>query len=86
LEDLQQMLQSVLFPASIPISRQFNLTKDDDGFLYQYLSQFPGETNYPNMIAASTTTATSSSISVTETTGCQLMSAFLIKWAGRMGF
>ena len=47
LEDLQQMLQSVLFPASVPISQRFNLTKDDYGFLYQYLSQFPGETNYP---------------------------------------
>ena len=47
LEDLQQILQSALFPESMPASRRFNLTKDDDHFLLQYLSQFPSETNYP---------------------------------------
>jgi hypothetical protein len=47
LEDLQQMLQSVLFPLSVPAHQRFNLTKDDYQFLYQYLSQHPSETNYP---------------------------------------
>jgi hypothetical protein len=47
LEDLQQMLQAVLFPESVPSHRRFNLTKDDFNFLYQYLSQYPSETNYP---------------------------------------
>ncbi len=47
LEDLQQMLQSVLFPSSVPAMQRFNLTKDDYKFLYQYLSQYPSETNYP---------------------------------------
>jgi hypothetical protein len=48
LEDLQQILQSVLFPASVPAKQRFNLTDSDYHFLYQYLSQFPSETNYPN--------------------------------------
>jgi beta-lactamase class A len=47
LKDLQQILQSVLFPASVPVSQRFNLTKNDYNFLYQYLSQYPSETNYP---------------------------------------
>lgn len=47
LESLQQILQSVLFPLSVPAKQRFNLTEPDYQFLYQYLSQFPGETNYP---------------------------------------
>jgi hypothetical protein len=47
LEDLQQILQSVLFPESVPDYKRFRLTKDDYQFLYQYLSQFPSETNFP---------------------------------------
>jgi hypothetical protein len=47
LEDLQQMMQSVLFPSSVPRKQRFNLAKDDYPFLYRYLSQYPSETNYP---------------------------------------
>ena len=47
LESLQQILQSTLFPMSVPAKQRFNLTKDDYRFLYQYLSQYPAETNYP---------------------------------------
>ena len=47
LETFQQVLQSVLFPMSVLAKQRFNLTDDDYRFLYQYLSQFPGETNYP---------------------------------------
>ncbi|GAB2601684.1 serine hydrolase [Spirosoma areae] len=47
LETLQQILQSVMFPASVPAKQRFNLTPEDYPFLYQYLSQYPGETNYP---------------------------------------
>jgi hypothetical protein len=47
LEDLQQLLQSVMFPGSLPAERRFNLSKDDYAFLYQFLSQYPSETNYP---------------------------------------
>ncbi len=45
--DIQGLLQSVLFPASVPKQRRFQLTKDDYHFLYQYLSQYPSETSYP---------------------------------------
>lgn len=47
LEAFQQMLQSVMFPLSVPSKQRFDLTQEDYKFLYQYLSQFPGETNYP---------------------------------------
>jgi hypothetical protein len=47
LEDLQQMLQSILFPRSVPQQQRFDLTKEDYDFLKQYLSQYPSETNYP---------------------------------------
>jgi len=44
---LQQLLQSVLFPKSVPEKQQFYLPKDDYSFLYRYLSQYPSETSYP---------------------------------------
>jgi len=47
LYDYQQILQSIMFPQSVPAKQRFNLTKDDYAFLYQYLSQYPAETNYP---------------------------------------
>jgi hypothetical protein len=47
LGSLQGMLQSVLFPLSVPAQRRFNLTADDYRFLYQYLSQYPSETPDP---------------------------------------
>ncbi|GAB3892344.1 serine hydrolase [Spirosoma agri] len=47
LESFQQILQSVLFPSSVSPRQRFNLKPDDYTFLYQYLSQYPGETNYP---------------------------------------
>jgi hypothetical protein len=47
LEDLQQILQSVLFPASVSTKQRFNLTKEDYQYIKQYLSQYPSETPYP---------------------------------------
>ena len=47
LEDLQQLLQSVMFPLSVRKNQRFDLVDDDYRFLYQYLSQYPSETNYP---------------------------------------
>lgn len=46
-KDYQGILQSVLFPSSVPKKQRFDLTEDDYRFLYQYLSQYPSETNYP---------------------------------------
>lgn len=47
LEDMQQMLQSVMFPHSVKPAKRFRLTEDDLNFLYRYLSQYPSETSYP---------------------------------------
>jgi hypothetical protein len=47
LEDLQQMLQSVMVPSSVQANQRFNLSKSDYTFLYQYLSQYSSETNFP---------------------------------------
>jgi hypothetical protein len=47
LEDLQQILQSVMFPESVPDRKRFGLSAQDYAFLYRYLSQYPSETNYP---------------------------------------
>lgn len=47
LEDMQQILQSVMFPSSVHKRQRFGLTKNDYDFLYRYLSQYPSETNFP---------------------------------------
>jgi hypothetical protein len=47
LASLKQVLQSALFPASVPAAQRFDLSAEDRAFMKQYLSQFPGETNYP---------------------------------------
>ena len=48
LEDLHNILRSVIFPDAVPKKQRFNLTDDDYRFLYQYMSQYPGESNYPS--------------------------------------
>jgi hypothetical protein len=47
LEDMQRMLQAVLFPESVPQQQRFNLTDEQYKFLYKYMSQYPSETVYP---------------------------------------
>jgi len=47
LEDLQQLLQRLLFPESVTPEKRYQLNLDDYEFLYRYLSQYPSETNYP---------------------------------------
>jgi Beta-lactamase enzyme family len=47
LEDLQQLMQALLFPISVPESKRFKLSKEDYAFLYRYLSQYPSETPFP---------------------------------------
>ncbi|WP_255578061.1 class A beta-lactamase-related serine hydrolase [Chitinophaga sp. sic0106] len=48
LEDLQQVLQSVLFPASVSAERRFDLDSGDYRFLCQYMSEYPSESDYPH--------------------------------------
>ena len=47
LEDMQRMLQAVLFPESVSQQQHFNLTDEQYKFLYKYMSQYPSETVYP---------------------------------------
>lgn len=47
LEDMQQVLQTVMFPESKTMAQRFALTNDDYAFLYRFLSQYPSETSYP---------------------------------------
>jgi hypothetical protein len=48
LEDLQQILQSVIFPESVAPAKRFNLKPEDYKFLYQYMSQYPSESEWPH--------------------------------------
>lgn len=47
LKDLQQMLQAVLFPEAVDTKQRFRLSEDDYRFLYQYMSELPGESSSP---------------------------------------
>jgi len=47
LEDLQHLLQSVLFPRSVPVRQRFRLGSGDYRFLYRYMSQYPSEEAWP---------------------------------------
>ncbi|MBP6688033.1 MAG: serine hydrolase, partial [Lacibacter sp.] len=47
LQDLHNILRSVLFPEAVPAAQRFNINETDYKFLYQYMSQLPGETTYP---------------------------------------
>lgn len=48
LEDMQKMLQAVIFPSSVPSISRFNMKEEDRLFLLKYLSQYPSETDFPN--------------------------------------
>ncbi len=47
LEDLQQMLQSVLFPNSVNKEKRFKLNPADYNLLYRYMSEMPFESKFP---------------------------------------
>ncbi len=47
LADLHSILQSVIFPESVPAKKRFNLSADDYQFLYKYMSMKPSESLWP---------------------------------------
>ncbi len=47
LYDLHKVLRSALFPEAVPQKERFDLKQEDYRFLYQYMSQLPSETRYP---------------------------------------
>ena len=47
LQNLHDILKTILFPNSVPPEQRFNLSESDYELLYQYLSQYPREGKYP---------------------------------------
>ncbi|MEP7250958.1 MAG: serine hydrolase [Ginsengibacter sp.] len=47
LEDLHEILRSVIFPEAVPAGQKFNLTDSDYAFVRKYMSAFPGESVFP---------------------------------------
>ena len=47
LEELHAIMKSVMFPASVKNKQRFNLTSDQYRFVWQYLSESPLESRYP---------------------------------------
>jgi hypothetical protein len=47
LEEQHKLLKAIFFPEQVPARQRFNLTAADYQFLYQYMSQFPVETEFP---------------------------------------
>jgi hypothetical protein len=48
LQDLHDVLKSVLFPNSVMPNQRFNLTNSDYTFVYKSMSSFPNESKYPD--------------------------------------
>lgn len=48
LEDLHNVLRSILFPKTLTAEQQFNISDDDYKFVWKYMSQFPAETKFPD--------------------------------------
>ncbi len=46
--NLQDMLKAVIFPEAVPEKQRFDLSEEDYDFLYQYMSQLPRETTFPD--------------------------------------
>lgn len=55
LEDLHNILISLVFPARVSASQRFNITDDDRQFVLKYMSQLPVESTYPPYSADSAT-------------------------------
>jgi len=47
LQNLHDLVKTVLFPQSVPASQRFDLTKEDYQFLYKYMSMTPKASDYP---------------------------------------
>jgi hypothetical protein len=47
LQDLHNILLSLVFPEKVMASQRFNITEDDRNFILKYMSELPTESNYP---------------------------------------
>ena len=48
LTEQQQLLKAIFFPDAVQPAERFDLNEDDYKFLYQYMSQLPGQTSFPD--------------------------------------
>jgi hypothetical protein len=48
LEDLHQILRTILFPETVSSRHRFNINKEDEQFLLHWMSAYPNESKYPN--------------------------------------
>ncbi|PWT97396.1 MAG: hypothetical protein C5B52_13960, partial [Bacteroidetes bacterium] len=47
LEDLHNILKSIIFPQSVSAKQRFNITKEDYQFVRKYMSELPRESKFP---------------------------------------
>jgi len=47
LEDLHEILRSILFPKAVPRKKRFGLRSNDYELLYKYMGMYPSESDYP---------------------------------------
>lgn len=47
LEDLHNMIKSIMFPAAVPENQRFKISEEDLRMVRTWMSQFPGESKYP---------------------------------------
>ena len=47
LQDLHNILLSLVFPEKVMASQRFNITEDDRNFILKYMSELPTESHYP---------------------------------------
>lgn len=47
LQNITDILKSLMFPNSVEKEKRFDLSKEDYTFLYKYLSMYPRESDYP---------------------------------------
>ena len=47
LQDITDILHSIIFPGSVPDKKRFHLKDDDYRFLYKYMSMYPRESDFP---------------------------------------
>lgn len=48
LEDLHNILRSIIFPRTVPAEQRFNISDEDYQFVWKYMSQFLSETTFPD--------------------------------------
>ena len=47
LEDLHQIIRTIMFPQAVPENQRFKISEEDLRMVRKYMSQFPGESQFP---------------------------------------